>query len=126
VSASSHELKRQPDATEGAVAVDPFHNPSYPKRTHFHERDKLEESLRLAETRLNAARQKLDALSNHAQHAHFVKLWHQMQGARDQIAETVRRLPLEAGDLYEDDKERYTQAVSALDRLWRKWESVAS
>ncbi len=53
-------------------------------------------------------------------------MFHQLQGARDQVAEGVRRLPLEAGELYHEDKERFEQAVAAFDRVWPKWESLAS
>jgi len=108
---------------DGASAADPFHNPSYPARTHFHEREKLQASLHEAEERLSAARQKLTALANHPEKATFVRLYHQMMGARDQIAECVRRIPLEAADLYDEDAERYKQAVAAFERTWKKWQA---
>jgi len=111
-------------SSDGPRTVDPFHNPSYPARTHFHEREKLEESLRAAEERLSAARQKLSAFASHPQNAAFVRLYHQMMGARDQIAECVRRMPLEAAELYEEDNERYVQAVAALERTWGKWQAA--
>ena len=38
-----------------------------------------------------------------------MRLYHQMQGARDQVAEAVRRLPLEVGGLYHEDHERFTE-----------------
>ena len=47
-----------------------------------------------------------------------------MLGARDQVAETVRRLPLETGALYDEDKERYEDALAAFDRVYRRWEAV--
>ena len=109
---------------DGSPAVDPFRNPSYPARTHYHERAELEESLRVAEERLGAARQKLSTLANDSQYSSFVRLYHQIMGARDQIAECVRRIPLEAADLYREDKERYAQAVAALERTWAKWQSA--
>jgi len=109
---------------DGSRAVDPFHNPSYPARTHFQEREKLEESLRAAEERLSAARHELSALANHPREATFVRLYHQMMGARDQIAECARRIPLEAADLYEEDRERHVQAVAALERTWGKWQAA--
>jgi hypothetical protein len=55
-----------------------------------------------------------------------IRTFHQLQGARDQIAEGVRRLPLEAGELYHEDKERYHQALAAFNRVWQKWESLAT
>jgi hypothetical protein len=122
VSSASQEIEKT--ATAGVVArlVDPFRNPSYPQRTHFHEREQLEESLHGVEVRLDAARGKLNAESAHAQDSERLRLYHQMLGARDQIAECVNRLPLEAAELYVEDKERYEQAVAAFERLWRKWE----
>lgn len=111
-------------ASDGAPSVDPFRNPSYPARTHFHEREKLEASLRDAEERLSAARQKMGAISNHPQTAALTRLYHQLMGARDQIADTVRRIPLEASDLYREDQERYHNAVAAFERVWRKWNEV--
>jgi hypothetical protein len=108
-------------SADGSPIDDPFHNPSYPNRTHFHEREKLEASLRGADELLSAARQKLNAMANHPQRATFVRLYHQMLGARDQIAECIRRIPLEAADLYKEDQERYHNGVAALERTWRKW-----
>jgi len=105
---------------------DPFHNPSYPARTHYHEREKLEASLREADERVNAARHKLDTASSRPQKAALVRLYHQLMGARDQIAECARRIPLEAADLYTEDNERYLQAAAALERTWAKWQSAAA
>jgi hypothetical protein len=47
-----------------------------------------------------------------------------MLGACDQIAEAGRRLPLETGVLYEEDKERFAEAIQAFDRAWRRWDST--
>jgi hypothetical protein len=116
-------LEQKSVSGDGSRPVDPFHNPSYPARNHFHEREELEESLRAAEERVSAARQKLSALTSHPQRAAFVRLYHQMMGARDQIAECAGRIPLEAADLYQEDKERYVQAVAALERTWEKWQT---
>lgn len=114
------------DATHKHLArpVDPVHNPSYPQRTHFHERAQLEEVLRSSEERLARARQKLMALGARADGDSFARSFHQLQGARDQIAEAVRRLPLEAGELYHEDHERFQQAKAAFERVWRRWESL--
>jgi hypothetical protein len=111
-------------AGDGSRTDDPFHNPSYPARTHFHEREALEASLIEAEERLTAARQKLSAMANHPQRAEIVRIYHQMMGARDQIADSARRMPLEAAALYEEDKHRYVQAVAAFERTCRKWQSI--
>jgi hypothetical protein len=55
--------------------------------------------------------------------ADFEPIDHPMRGARDQVAEALRRLPLEAGTLYAEDKERFEQAVQDFDRVWRQWEA---
>jgi len=44
-----------------------------------------------------------------------------MLGARDQVAESVRRIPLETGGLYHEDKERFEQALAAFDRVLQRW-----
>jgi hypothetical protein len=51
---------------------------------------------------------------------------HQMQGARDQIADAVRRLPMETDDLYEEDRHRLDEAVAALNRLFERWDTLSS
>jgi hypothetical protein len=109
-------------SSDGSPTVNPFHNPSYPIRTHFPEREKLEASLRDAEERLSAARQKLPTLDNDSRKPRFVRLYHQLMGARDQIADCIRRIPLEAGGLYREDEERFHNATAAFERIWRKWE----
>ncbi len=106
--------------------MDPFHNPAYPARTHFHERAPLEQALQSCEERLAAARQKLLAMGDRGDRELRARTFHQLQGACDQVAEGVRRLPLEAGELYHEDRERFEQAVAAFDRVWRKWESLGN
>ena len=56
--------------------------------------------------------------------AALVRVYHQLLGIRDQVAESVRRMPLETGDLYAEDNERFEQAVAALDRVWRQWQTI--
>ena len=46
-----------------------------------------------------------------------------MLGARDQVADAVKRLPRETGDLYDEDHHRLEEAVAALDRLFQQWDS---
>ncbi len=65
--------------------------------------------------------QKLTALGNHPERPTFERLYHQLLGARDQVAESARRLPLETGDLYGEDKERFEQALAAFDRILKRW-----
>ena len=52
MSATPTPTEQKSVSGDGSPAVDPFHNPSYPARTHFHERAELEESLRMADERL--------------------------------------------------------------------------
>jgi predicted nucleic acid-binding Zn-ribbon protein len=106
--------------------ADPYRNPSYPQRTHLHERSALQEKLSKIEERLKSAHQKLSAATNHPRLPVLTRLYHQLQGARDQVAEAVRRMPVEAGGLYHEDSERLEQALAAFERTFRKWESAAS
>ena len=103
----------------------PFKSPTYPLRVHFGERAALEGRLRACEDRIQAVRQELGAMGNRPERADRERLYFQMLGARDQIAETVRRMPLETGALYDEDKERYEEAVAAFERLYGSWESPA-
>jgi len=84
----------------------------------------LEKAVRSCDERIGSARQKLSSMGNHPEQATFVRFYHQMLGARDQVAESRRRMPLETGDLYHEDKERVEQAMAALDRLSRSWEQT--
>jgi hypothetical protein len=104
--------------------LDPFHNPTYPQRVHILERPQLEQALRSCEDRILPVRQKLSALGNHPERPMYERLYHQLLGARDQVAESVRRIPLETGDLYHEDKERFEQALAAFDRLLKRWVQV--
>jgi hypothetical protein len=47
-----------------------------------------------------------------------------MLGGRDQIADAVKRLPMEVGDLYEEDRHRLNEAVAALERLFARWDAA--
>jgi hypothetical protein len=103
--------------------VDPQKNPSYPQRIHIHEQAHWQGVLQRCEERIATARQKLGALGNGASRATFERLYAQMLGARDQVADAARRLPLETGDLYTEDKHRLEEAVAALDRVARQWDA---
>ena len=116
------EAAEQPHGGSPRPAV-PFKSPTYPLRTHFRERGELEQQLRSADERIQAVRQKLDVMGNHPDRTVLERLYLQMVGARDQIAEGVRRLPLETGALYDEDHERYAEAVAAFERVHRRWES---
>jgi hypothetical protein len=121
---SVSERSVNPESSKRLTALNPFKSPSYPPRVHFHERAALQESLRSCEERLQGIRNKLETLGNHPQKAAHERVYHQMLGARDQVAETVGRLPLETGALYAEDKERYEIALAAFDRVYRRWDAV--
>ncbi len=116
------EAAEQPHGGSPRPVV-PYKSPTYPARTHFRERTELEQQLRSIGERIEAARQKFNLIGNHSDRAVMERLFYQMLGARDQVAEGVRRLPLETGALYDEDKERYSEAVAAFDRVHRRWES---
>jgi exonuclease VII small subunit len=103
--------------------INPLHNPSYPQRVHIHERAHWEGVLKSCEERIATARQKLNVIGSSPRRAAFERLFAQMLGARDQVAEAARRLPGETGDLYEEDKHRLEEAVAALDRVFKQWEA---
>ena len=105
-------------------AVDPWKNPSYPQRVHIHERAQWQGVLARCEEQVAAARETLSSLGNHNNRAVLERLFAQMLGARDQVAEAARRLPMEVGELYEEDKHRLEEAVAALDRVVRRWDSL--
>ncbi len=103
--------------------ADPYKNPSYPQRVHLRERSHWQGVLKSCEDRIATARQKLSRLGNGPHQAVFERLYAQMLGARDQVADAVRRLPMETGDLYEEDRHRAEEAVAALDRVFQRWEA---
>jgi len=124
MTSSSSTVETDGQAARGSRRADPYHNPSYPERCHLLERARLEEALRSCDERINSASQKLSAVANHPQKPLFVRLFHQMQGARDQVAEAARRLPLETGSLYHEDHQRFQDAMEALNWIWRRWEKA--
>ena len=124
MSSSFQTVETAPHSAPGTSTADRYHNPTYPQRVHLLERGQLEEALRSCDQRLNSAQQKLNVLANHAEKARFMRLYHQMQGARDQVAEAVRRLPLEVGGLYHEDHERFQNAMEAIERTWSRWEKA--
>ena len=126
MSSSSALVPHEPKETEASLPAssDPFRNPSYPQRIHFAERPRLEETLRSWEQKVSNVTGKLAALTNHPGRVTYERLFHQMQGAIDQMSEAVGRMPLEAGALYEEDRERFEAAVAALGRLFQNWDGV--
>jgi hypothetical protein len=102
-----------------------FKNPSYPARTHQSDRATIEASLEACEEKLAEVRKKLGLLANHPRRGDYETLFHQLQGARDQIAEAALRMPREAGELYHEDAERLAFAEQAFARLLKRWDAVA-
>jgi len=106
--------------------ADPKKNPSYPQRVHLAEKPLWLETLRKVENLVADHTQKLSSLGNNSQRPQFERLHAQMLGSRDQVADAVRRLPLETGGLYEEDKHRVEYAEAALNRLIEQWAKLPS
>lgn len=113
----------EPHGTVVPRPVDPKKNPAYPQRVHLQERPHWQGVLRSWEERIAVVRQKIQVLGTNADRARYDRLYFQMVGARDQIADAARRLPMETGDLYEEDKHRLEEAVAALERLFARWDA---
>ena len=99
--------------------VDPRRSPSYPQRVHIRERAHWQAVLKAWNDRIADARQ-----SPRARHERAPFLLAQMAGARDQIADASKRLPMEVGDLYEEDRQRLDEAVRALERTFARWDQL--
>ena len=112
-------------ATSSSTTI-PERNPSYPLRTHFGEKTALESTLHSWDEKIAAFGVKLSVLGASPGRAGRERLFHQMMGARDQMAESVRRMPLETGSLYVEDAERLRNAEAALVRLAKRWDTVGS
>ena len=111
--------------TNPARDLPPYRNPSYPHRTHPNEGPRWRTLLDEWRTKVAAATSRLSVLGNHPKQADFEFVAAQMQGrALDQISDSARRLPGEVGELYEEDKHKVDQAVAALERLLKKWETL--
>ena len=98
--------------TTAATEADPRRSPTYPQRVHIRERAHWQAVLDSWDQKIAAARQS-SKLSGDAASIAFAR----MAGARDQIADAARRLPMEVGEMYEEDKHRLEEAVAALERL---------
>ena len=120
---SSQPVSEAEGHTKLPVPADPRKNPSYPQRVHLLEKPHWQGILKTSEDRIATARQKLQALGTGANRPAFERIYAQMLGARDQVADAVKRLPQETGDLYEEDHHRVDDAVAALDLLFQRWEA---
>lgn len=105
------------------TAPKPFQSPSYPQRTHTNERAKWEALLKTWQDRIVAAKRKLDVIPAGPSRQPYERIFAQMQGGRDQIADAVRRLPQEVGHMYHEDQHRLEEAVAALERLFARWDA---
>lgn len=101
--------------------IDPGKSPTYLQRVHIQERAHWKGILQHWEERIAGARKELEAMDSGPKRAFFERKYAQMLGARDQIATASARLPMEVGDLYEEDRHRLEVGVEALERLFREW-----
>ena len=111
------------ETTTQSTALKPYQSPSYPPRTHTAEGPKWRTALKAAQDRIAAAKRKLDVIPAGPSRAPYERIYSQMLGARNQIADTGRRLPGEVGHMYHDDHHRLDEAVAALDRLFARWDA---
>ena len=107
-----------------ARTIDPRRNPSYPQRTHTAEKPQWQALLQEWTKKVEAAASRLSILGNHPKRSDFEFVYAQMRGGLDQIADAVRRMPGEVGELYEEDKHRVDQAVQSLERSFAKWATL--
>ncbi len=98
----------------------PLANPSYPERTHYSERPVLEQHLKGCNQLLDECRRKLSVIRDEKDRTHYTRIYHQLIGARDQLADMTSRIPREAGDLYEEDHHLLDEALSAIERLRKR------
>jgi hypothetical protein len=124
VSASSEIAATSSLPAESPRSTNPFKSPTYPPRIHFSDQQELEATLQSCDAKLLAVSQKLTVLGKNPKRAEYERAYFQLQGARDQVAECVRRLPLETGALYDEDRERLTEAVKAFTRVIKTWDTI--
>lgn len=104
-------------------SANPMKSPTYPQRIHVAERPALRTLLADAEARIAAAHQQYQTLLPGPKRDTCTFLLAQLAGARDQLADAVRRLPMEAGDLYAEDKHLLDNAAAALERVLVRWDA---
>jgi hypothetical protein len=108
----------EPNPTHRLATADPRRNPSYPQRVHIRERAQWQAVLKTWQDRVaNAAAE----LPSKPDRAVADRLYAQMLGSVDQIADAAKRLPMEVGEMYEEDHHRLEEAVAALERLFARW-----
>jgi hypothetical protein len=100
----------------------PGRSPSYPQRIHVLERPQWRAVLEKWEGRIRVAASTLESTpADHPSRPMRERMYNQMLGARDQIADAVRRLPLEVGVLYEEDRHKLEEAIASLERIFTRW-----
>ena len=99
----------------------PMRSPSYPQRIHVGERARFRAILETWEDRIRKAHGELAVAKAGSPR---MDLYAQMLGARDQIADAARRLPMEVNEMYHEDHHRLDEAVAALARLFARWSST--
>ncbi len=99
-------------------------SPTYPQRVHLAERPRWQALLRGWEERVAAARLGMAERPLASRRDINERLLAQMLGSIDQLADAVRRLPMEVGHLYEEDHHRADEAVAALERLFKRWDDA--
>ena len=124
MSSSKYEVATPPASAPATRPGDPLHakSPSYPRRVHVDERGELRRCSAAGRGKIAEARASSTCSATVGRPCPASSgLYAQMLGARDQVAEAVRRMPIEAGCLYEEDKHRLHEAVAALERLFKEW-----
>jgi hypothetical protein len=106
-----------------AIPIDPTRkNPAYPVRAHVNERNQWRAAVESCEGKVVAYGQKLSVVSaGSPDRPRYERLFAQLLGAHDQIADAARRLPGEVGDLYHEDKHRLEEALAAIERIEARW-----
>lgn len=121
---SSSSILQSESNTSAPASPNPFKNPSYPPRVHFGDKARLEERLNACEQHIATFRAKLTTLGDHPSRPAHERLFHQLLGTRDQIAECALRMPRETGALYDEDRERLVAAEAALVRILKQWDTL--
>jgi hypothetical protein len=98
--------------------ADPRRSPSYPQRVHIRERAHWQSVVKTWQDRVAAAASEIPSKPDRPA---AERTYAQMLGAVDQIADAARRMPMEVGELYEEDHHRLEEAVAALERLFARW-----
>jgi hypothetical protein len=124
VSSSTDGEAKTPQLAVGPSSTNPYKSPTYPPRVHFGERLDLEATLQSCEAKVLTVSHKLNVLGKNARRAEYERAYFQLLGARDQVAECVRRLPLETAALYHEDRERFEEALKAFGRVFKKWDGI--